>query len=150
MKARLGFSIATVVDPEILILDEVLSVGDAKFKQKSLKKVTGMFDKGVTVLFVSHSLRQVRKICNKAIVLDHGQIIKAGEIEEVALFYKRMLAAKDGEDPNQVELLSLDKSLKQHRKEEVKKLKDELKESNDKLIEAQAEIERLKALVNNK
>jgi ABC-2 type transport system ATP-binding protein len=150
MKARLGFSIATVVDPEILILDEVLSVGDAKFKQKSLKKVTGMFDKGVTVLFVSHSLRQVRKICNKAIVLDHGQIIKAGEIEEVALFYKRMLAAKDGEDPNQVELLSLDKSLKQHRKEEVKKLKDELKDSNDKLIEAQAEIERLKALVNNK
>jgi ABC-2 type transport system ATP-binding protein len=150
MKARLGFSIATVVDPEILILDEVLSVGDAKFKQKSLKKVTGMFDKGVTVLFVSHSLRHVRKICNKAIVLEHGQIIKAGEIEEVALFYKRMLAAKDGEDPNQVELLSLDKSLKQHRKEEVKKLKDELKESNDKLIEAQAEIERLKALVNNK
>ena len=59
MKSRLGFSIATVVSPKILILDEVLSVGDAKFRKKSEKKVLSMFDSGVTVLFVSHSLSQV-------------------------------------------------------------------------------------------
>lgn len=146
MRARLGFAVATVVDPEILILDEVLSVGDAKFKKKSLAKVNKMFDKGVTVLFVSHSLRQVRKICNKAIVLDHGHIIKAGEIEEVALFYKRMLAEKDGEDPDEVQLLSLDKPLKEQRKEQIKQLKAELKEKDMKLEEAMKEIERLKAL----
>ena len=60
MKSRLGFSIATVVSPKILILDEVLSVGDAKFRKKSEKKVLSMFDSGVTVLFVSHSLAQVQ------------------------------------------------------------------------------------------
>ena len=66
MKARLGFAIATLVSPDILILDEVLSVGDAKFRKKSEKKVLSMFDKGVTVLFVSHSLEQVQRLCNKA------------------------------------------------------------------------------------
>ncbi|MFW5631969.1 MAG: ABC transporter ATP-binding protein, partial [Acetivibrio ethanolgignens] len=60
MKARLGFSIATVVEPDILIVDEVLSVGDAKFRKKSEKKIMSMFDKGVTVLFVSHSLEHVK------------------------------------------------------------------------------------------
>ena len=68
MKARLGFSIATVVEPEILILDEVLSVGDAKFRKKCEKKMKKMFDHGVTVLFVSHSLAQVKRLCNKAII----------------------------------------------------------------------------------
>ena len=61
MRSRLGFAIATAVEPEILILDEVLSVGDAKFKKKSEKKVMNMFDSGVTVLFVSHSLAQVKQ-----------------------------------------------------------------------------------------
>ena len=89
MKSRLGF--ATVVEPEILILDEVLSVGDAKFRKKSEKKVTDMFDKGVTVLFVSHSLEQVKRICNKALILDHGQMKAFGDIEEVAEIYKQML-----------------------------------------------------------
>lgn len=72
MKSRLGFSIATVVSPKILILDEVLSVGDAKFRKKSEKKVLSMFDSGVTVLFVSHSLAQVQRICNKAMILEKG------------------------------------------------------------------------------
>ena len=67
MKSRLGFSIATVVEPDILILDEVLSVGDAKFRKKSEKKIMSMIEKNVTVLFVSHSLEQVRRVCNKAI-----------------------------------------------------------------------------------
>ena len=74
MKSRLGFSIATVVSPKILILDEVLSVGDAKFRKKSEKKVLSMFDSGVTVLFVSHSLAQVQRICNKAMILEKRKI----------------------------------------------------------------------------
>ena len=91
MKARLGFSIATVVEPEILILDEVLSVGDAKFRKKCEKKMQGMFDHGVTVLFVSHSLEQVKRLCNKAILLDHGELIAKGDIEDVATIYQKKL-----------------------------------------------------------
>jgi len=90
MKARLGFAIATIVEPEILILDEVLSVGDAKFRRKCENKMQGMFDKGVTVLFVSHSIEQVKNLCNKAILLDHGRLIAQGDIEEVAAIYEAM------------------------------------------------------------
>lgn len=91
MRARLGFSIATVVEPEILILDEVLSVGDAKFRRKCEKKMQGMFDHGVTVLFVSHSLDQVRRLCNKAILLEHGEIIADGDIDDVSAIYETMI-----------------------------------------------------------
>ena len=91
MRARLGFSIATVVEPEILILDEVLSVGDAKFRKKCEKKMQGMFDHGVTVLFVSHSLAQVQRLCNKAILLEKGELIAQGDIGEVSAIYDSML-----------------------------------------------------------
>lgn len=91
MRARLGFSIATVVQPEILILDEVLSVGDAQFKKKSEKKIHDMFDKGVTVLFVSHSLEQVKRICDKAIMLEHGTVVADGDVEQVATIYASKL-----------------------------------------------------------
>lgn len=87
MRARLGFSIATVVEPDILILDEVLSVGDAKFRKKSEKRIMDMFDKGVTVLFVSHSLEQVERLCNKAMILENGQMIAYGDTEKVAKVY---------------------------------------------------------------
>ncbi len=90
MRARLGFSIATAVEPDVLILDEVLSVGDAKFRTKSLKKVQSMFDKGVTVLFVSHSIEQVKAICDTAILLDHGKIIAKGGVDEVSDIYDEM------------------------------------------------------------
>jgi ABC-2 type transport system ATP-binding protein len=88
MKSRLGFAIATIVEPEVLILDEVLAVGDAKFKKKCEAKIQSMFDKGVTVLFVSHSLPQVQKICNKAILLENGTIIAHGDIAEVSKVYE--------------------------------------------------------------
>ena len=88
MKSRLGFSVATLVEPDILILDEVLSVGDAKFRKKSEAKIMSMFDKGVTVLFVSHSLDQVKRLCNKAILLEKGKIISHGSIEEVSKVYE--------------------------------------------------------------
>ncbi|BCK00828.1 ABC transporter ATP-binding protein [Anaerocolumna chitinilytica] len=88
MKSRLGFAIATIVEPDVLILDEVLAVGDAKFKKKCEAKIQSMFDKGVTVLFVSHSLAQVQKICNKAILLEKGEIIASGEIADVSRIYE--------------------------------------------------------------
>lgn len=90
MKARLGFSIATMVKPDILILDEVLSVGDAKFKKKSEAKLHSMMDENTTVLFVSHNLPQVRRICNKAVILDKGKMIAFGDIEEIAGKYEEM------------------------------------------------------------
>lgn len=91
MKARLGFSIATVVQPDILILDEVLSVGDAKFRKKSEKKLVDMMDTGVTVLFVSHNLDQVKRICNKAMILEHGKLLHYGAIDEIAPIYQEMV-----------------------------------------------------------
>lgn len=90
MKARLGFSIATVVEPDILILDEVLSVGDKKFRRKSEKKIMSMFDQGVTVLFVSHSLEQVCRLCDRAIILDSGRLVAKGPVDKVARIYKNM------------------------------------------------------------
>jgi len=91
MRARLGFSIATAVEPDVLIVDEVLSVGDAKFRKKSEKKIKAMFDRGVTVLFVSHNTDQVRRICNAAILLDKGRIIAQGSADEVCDVYDGMV-----------------------------------------------------------
>ena len=91
MKSRLGFSIATVVEPKILILDEVLSVGDAKFRKKSEKKIMSMFDSGVTVLFVSHSLEQVQRLCNKAMILEKGKLIAYGDIAPISEQYSKMI-----------------------------------------------------------
>lgn len=80
MRARLGFSIATLVEPDILILDEVLSVGDIKFRKKSENRIKEMFDKGITVLFVSHNLQQVNSLCQRAIWLDHGTLVEDGPV----------------------------------------------------------------------
>lgn len=94
MRTRLGFAIASAVEPEVLILDEVLSVGDAKFKKKSEQKILSMLDKGVTVLFVSHNTEQVRRICNKAIILDKGRVVAYGEVNEICDLYKKLAAEK--------------------------------------------------------
>ncbi|MBR0040401.1 MAG: ABC transporter ATP-binding protein [Oscillospiraceae bacterium] len=79
MTARLAFSIATQVDPEILIVDEILSVGDAAFQRKSEEKMTGMIRGGTTVLFVSHSVDQIRKLCSRALWLERGRLCADGE-----------------------------------------------------------------------
>lgn len=97
MRSRLGFAMCTAVNPDILILDEVLSVGDARFRKKSEKKIMDMFDDGVTVLFVSHSLAQVQRICNKAMILDHGRMIAFGGIDEVSAQYESILEEHWGE-----------------------------------------------------
>ena len=88
MVARLAFSISTIVEPEILIVDEVLSVGDMAFQAKSENKMMSIISGGTTVFFVSHSLEQVKKICNRVIWLDNGEIIKAGD-EKICDEYKQ-------------------------------------------------------------
>lgn len=83
MIAKLAFSIATVVNPEILIVDEILSVGDIRFQEKSRNKMMEMIKGGTTVLFVSHSLEQIKELCTKAIWLEHGVIQMIGSTKEV-------------------------------------------------------------------
>ena len=89
MVARLAFSIATVVDPEILIVDEILSVGDINFKQKSEKKMREMIAGGTTVLFVSHTLGQIKEICDKVIWLEYGCVKMYGDAKEVCDAYEK-------------------------------------------------------------
>lgn len=83
MQARLGFSIATAVIPDVLIVDEVLGVGDYKFQQKCYDRLQEIISTGATVLFVSHSIEQVKQICSRAIWLDNGRIILDGEVNQV-------------------------------------------------------------------
>ena len=92
MRARLGFSVATIVEPDILILDEVLSVGDAKFRKKCENRIQSMFDKGVTVIFVSHSTSQVLRMCNKGILLEQGRLIAQGDVEDVVSVYEAKMS----------------------------------------------------------
>lgn len=87
MGARLGFSIATIVKPDILICDEILSVGDMKFQEKCEHKMQELMEGGTTLLFVSHSIEQVRKVCKHAIYLEKGQLMAQGEVDEVCDFY---------------------------------------------------------------
>lgn len=90
MVARLAFSIATIVEPEILIVDEILSVGDLAFQVKSENKMRSMISGGTTVLFVSHSIEQIKKMCDRVIWLEHGKIQKIGG-KEVCDKYKEFM-----------------------------------------------------------
>ena len=87
MTARLAFSVATQVEPEILIVDEILSVGDAAFQAKSEEKMMRMIRGGTTVLFVSHSVEQIRKMCSRAVWLDRGVLREDGEADTVCAHY---------------------------------------------------------------
>jgi ABC-type polysaccharide/polyol phosphate transport system ATPase subunit len=92
MTARLAFSIATVVDPEILIVDEILSVGDINFQEKSRKKMEEMIKGGTTVLFVSHSLDTIKSICTRAVWLEQGNIKMIGDPKEICdAYYKKQM-----------------------------------------------------------
>lgn len=91
MVARLAFSIATVVEPEILIVDEILSVGDIAFQNKSQQKMRSMIGGGTTVLFVSHSLAQIKDLCDRVVWLEHGKIQAIGPAEEICDKYKQSL-----------------------------------------------------------
>ena len=87
MTAKLAFAIATVVDPEILIVDEILSVGDIKFQEKSKNKMMEMINGGTTVLFVSHSIKQIEELCSRVVWLEHGEIVEIGETKTVCEHY---------------------------------------------------------------
>lgn len=90
MISRLAFAIATIGTPDVLICDEVLSVGDFRFQQKCEERIQHMIDRGTTILFVSHSIEQVKKICNKIVWLDHGDVKMFGEAEEVCDIYSKI------------------------------------------------------------
>ena len=87
MRARLGFAVATIVKPDILIVDEILAVGDYAFQQKCLKRMDEMMSGGTTLLFVSHSIDQVRKLCNHAVWINKGVVERVGEVNEVSDAY---------------------------------------------------------------
>lgn len=87
MVARLGFAIATMNIPDILIIDEILAVGDYKFQEKSFDRMKKMIDSGATVVFVSHSIEQVKQICKKALWLEHGNVKMLGDAETVCNRY---------------------------------------------------------------
>ena len=87
MISRLGFAIATIGIPDILIVDEVLSVGDFRFQEKCQERIKNMLDNGTTLLFVSHSIKQVKELCNKIVWLEKGNLKMYGEAKEIAEIY---------------------------------------------------------------
>lgn len=87
MLARLAFSVAAMVKPEILIVDEILSVGDAEFQAKSRKRMLELMGGGTTVLFVSHNIKQIQEMCGRVIWIESGRICKEGRAEEVCQAY---------------------------------------------------------------
>ena len=97
MIARLAFSIATVIRPEILIVDEILAVGDEKFQKKSYERMMELMTRGTTVLFVSHNIAQIRMMCTKALWLHQGKMMQYGGAAEVCDEYQQFLM-RDGEN----------------------------------------------------
>ncbi len=91
MRVRLAFAVAAHLEPEILILDEVLAVGDAAFQEKCLEKIEATKNSGVTILFVSHSAASVKQLCNRAIVLNEGRLVFEGSADEATNFYTQSL-----------------------------------------------------------
>ena len=90
MVSRLAFAIATIGTPDILIVDEVLSVGDFRFQQKCEERIRHMMAAGTTILFVSHSIEQVKSICNKIVWLDHGNVKRFGDAEAICQEYGQL------------------------------------------------------------
>ncbi len=118
MYARLGFAIAAHLDPDILIVDEVLAVGDARFQEKCLKKLNTVSQNGKTILFVSHNSQALSALCNKGILLEKGRVISSGNIDQALSQY--MKEAKNmafswegavGNDALQINKVSLDHTL---------------------------------------
>ena len=89
MVSRLAFAIATIGTPDILIVDEVLSVGDFRFQQKCEERIRKMMEHGTTILFVSHSIAQVESLCEKIVWLEHGHVKRFGDAEEICKEYSQ-------------------------------------------------------------
>ena len=130
MKSRLAFSIACLVEPDVLILDEVLSVGDGAFREKSGEKMKSILDGGVTGILVSHSIGQIRELCNKVLWIDHGnQIAFTENVELYCDAYEEFLFTKklpeNEKDVNKLALSfqkRMQKKMEENKKKEVKKL----------------------------
>lgn len=90
MYARLGFAIATIVNPDILIVDEILSVGDYKFQEKCEQRIQEMINQGTTIILVSHDIKMIERLCNKVLWLEHGMKKDFGKTEEVCIEYKNI------------------------------------------------------------
>lgn len=103
MFVRLGFAVAVHVDPEILLIDEVLAVGDEGFQQKCLRRVNAFKDEGRTIIFVTHVVDQVRQICTEAVMLQKGVVHASGAADDVVREYRRLLLQKDVEFSTQRE-----------------------------------------------
>ena len=95
MYARLAFACAINTDPDILVIDEALAVGDAAFQHKCMHKIKEVQEQGVTILFVSHSIVAVKSLCQEAILLDRGRVVKSGKAEDVANYYHGLIALKE-------------------------------------------------------
>lgn len=98
MTVRLGFAVASCIEPEILLVDEVLAVGDASFQQKCMKRIHDLLRKGTSIIFVSHNLYLIQAVCDTALYLDHGQIKLQGSTAEVIDAYERDLHEQRGEN----------------------------------------------------
>lgn len=132
MKSRLAFAIACLVNPDVIILDEVLSVGDGAFKKKSGDKMKEILDSGVTGILVSHSTQQVRELCNKILWLDHGnQIIFTDDVDKILDAYEQFLFTK--KLPENAE--DIDRMAKEYAVR-LKAEKDEKKEKEAKKLES--------------
>ena len=92
MATRVGFAVAAHIDADILLLDEILAVGDAQFKQKSMARTLGLREAGKTLILVSHELNAVSEMCHRAIWLEHGRIVESGPVDEVIEAYERRYA----------------------------------------------------------
>ena len=90
MMSRLGFSVAVHVDPEILLIDEVLSVGDYKFQEKSKNKIYEFKQKGKTIIFVSHDINTIKELCNKVIVINDHKVLYVGDVEKGVDIYEKL------------------------------------------------------------
>jgi ABC-type polysaccharide/polyol phosphate transport system ATPase subunit len=93
MIARLAFAVATTVDAEIVLLDEVLAVGDASFRDRCEERIRRFHETGATIVVVSHDLVSLREICTRAIWIDHGHIVTDGDANEVADAYEKRMHA---------------------------------------------------------
>ena len=95
MLMRLAFSICTIIEPEILIVDEILAVGDERFQRKSRKRMLELMKGGTTVLFVSHSLEQIQELCDRVIWLDQGMVRMTGDTQSVCAAYREFMSGED-------------------------------------------------------
>ena len=148
MKSRLAFSIACLVDPDILILDEVLSVGDGGFQKKSGDKMKEIISRGITGILVSHSVSQIREICNKILWIDHGnQIAFSDEVDLYCDAYEQFLHTKKlPKDRKDVEALSHDFQVRMQEQKAAKQKKEI--EKIEKMIEKGDSLTVTKAALN--